>query len=240
MSIASYKSMIEEIQNKLLSDKLKHKNTIIIGENSSGKSEILKQILESKKHGYYLIDSVNRKFDYSKVSYMDSIPLGSYKKIIKRRLEDDAFNLKDTFDLYGDGNKDIEQVYFNYDKELKSLFKKFLNIEIDIKKASDEKIKITIGRGINKISNGYQAILRLFLEIIYFRDSLEKTVKKPVVVIDEINEFLSGKNGEKILPFLMNEFKEFNFIVTTHSTDVIVNSINCNILFLKGNICEYM
>jgi len=56
-----------------------------------------------------------------------------------------------------------------------------------------------------------------------------------VVVIDEINEFLSAKNEERILPFLTNRFSNMNFIITTHSEDVIASSIDFNIIVLSHN-----
>jgi len=56
-----------------------------------------------------------------------------------------------------------------------------------------------------------------------------------VVVIDEINEFLSAKNEERILPFLTNRFSNMNFIITTHSADVIASSIDFNIIVLSHN-----
>jgi predicted ATP-binding protein involved in virulence len=59
-----------------------------------------------------------------------------------------------------------------------------------------------------------------------------------VVVIDEINEFLSTKNEERILPFLIKTFKDMNFVVTTHSADVVASSIDCNIIVLSSNNYE--
>lgn len=244
MCTKNYQNMLKEIDDKLINNKLKYTNSIIIGDNSSGKSEVLKNILLKKRTGYYLIDSVNRKFDFSKVSGIENIPIESYRNVINSRLEDNIFNLKDTFDLFGDGVSIIEQVYYNYEDRLKSLFKDFFNIEFDIRNVKDkylgERVELRIGQDIDKISNGYQAILRLFLELIYFKDSVEKNIVAPVIVIDEINEFLSPKNEEKILPFLMKEFGQFRFIVTTHSAEVITSSIDCNILVLGDNECEYL
>lgn len=45
MYIQSYQTMLMEIKNKILNKELKHRNTIIVGDNSSGKSELLKQLL---------------------------------------------------------------------------------------------------------------------------------------------------------------------------------------------------
>jgi len=230
--------MLKEIKNKILNKKLKHKNTIIVGDNSSGKSEILRQLLIEQESGYYFIDSVNRSFNYEKVSNSDELD-ETYKSVVKYRLNENNFNLVDTFDLYKTGTDVIEKVYFNYQEELKRLLNSFLGIDFQITIKKDEiigeKKVLDIDDGIEKLSSGYQAIIRLFLELIYFEDSLEDNIENPVVVIDEINEFLSAKNEERILPFLTNRFSNMSFIITTHSADVIASSIDFNIIILSHN-----
>ncbi len=238
MSIKNYQNMLIEIKDKILNRELKYKNTIIVGDNSSGKSEILRQLLINQEVGYYFIDSVNRSFNYEKVSNSDDLE-ETYKSVVKYRLNENNFNLVDTFDLYKTGTDVIEKVYFNYQEELKRLLKSFLGVDFQITIKKDEiigeKKVLDIDEGIEKLSSGYQAIIRLFLELIYFEDSLEDDIKNPVVVIDEINEFLSAKNEERILPFLTNRFSNMNFIITTHSADVIASSIDFNIIVLSHN-----
>ena len=235
MSIENYQNMLMEIKDKILNKELKYKNTIIVGDNSSGKSEVLRQLLINQEKGYYFIDSVNRSFNYENVSNSDDLD-ETYKSVVKYRLSENNFNLVDSFDLYKTGIGAIENVYFNYYQELKRLLKSFLEIDFKITIKKDEIIGerkvLDIGQGIEKLSSGYQAIIRLFLELIYFEDSVEATVMSPVLVIDEVNEFLSAKNEEKILHFLTNRFNRMSFIVTTHSADVIASSKDCNILVL--------
>ncbi|SUY46826.1 ATPase AAA [Clostridium putrefaciens] len=241
MSIENYQNMLMEIKDKILNKKLKYKNTIIVGDNSSGKSEVLRQLLINQEKGYYFIDSVNRSFNYENVSNSDDLD-ETYKSVVKYRLSENNFNLVDSFDLYKTGIGAIENVYFNYYQELKRLLKSFLEIDFKITIKKDEIIGerkvLDIGQGIEKLSSGYQAIIRLFLELIYFEDSVEATVMSPVLVIDEVNEFLSAKNEEKILHFLTNRFNRMSFIVTTHSADVIASSIDCNILVLRNDDYE--
>ena len=128
MSTKSYQNMLMEIKKKISNKELKHRNTIIVGDNSSGKSEILKQVLINQEEGYYFIDSINRSFDYEKVSNSDDLS-ETYKSVVKYRLSENNFNLVDTFDLYKTGTDVIEKVYFNYHKELKTMLKDFLNID---------------------------------------------------------------------------------------------------------------
>lgn len=241
MYINSYQTMLTEIKNKILNKELKHRNTIIVGDNSSGKSEILRQILINQQNGYYFIDSVNRSFNYEKVSKSEDL-FETYKSVVKYRLSENNFNLVDTFDLHSTGLDVIEKIYFNYNEELKAMLKSFLNIDFRIDIIVDEvlgkKKVLNIDNNIEKLSTGYQAIIRLFLELIYFKHSLEKNITNPVVVIDEINEFLSTKNEERILPYLIKIFENMNFIVTTHSADVVASSIDCNIIVISGSNYE--
>lgn len=233
--------MLKEVKNKILNDEFKHKNSIIIGDNASGKSELIKQLLTMTEEGYYFIDSVNRSFDYTKVSSSKNIE-GSYKNVLDLRLSTNKFNLKDSFGIYETGLGSIEQIYFNYEKKLKILFESFLNKELDIKieqsKIIGDIYNLYIDGSIEQMSSGYQAIIRLFIEILYFEDMINISESSSFVVIDEINEFLSSKNEYKILPFIMKEFSNLYFIVTTHSADVIASSIDCNIIVIKNETYE--
>ena len=86
------------------------------------------------------------------------------------------------------------------------------------------------------MSSGYQALIRIFMEILYFSD----TKSKGTIVIDEIDEFLSVKNSGKILGFLKNKFPELNFVVTTHSADLIANAEETNLILLYGENFEIL
>lgn len=233
--------MLKEIKYKIENEKLKYKNTIIIGDNSSGKSELLRNILLDKKEGYYFIDSVNRSFNYEKIENTQQVR-DTYINVLEYRLEENIFNLKDSFDFNKTGMGFIEEVYLNFEEELKILIRDFLDINFDITIEDNsilgKKPKLLIDKNTEKLSSGYQAIIRIFLELLYFKNSYNNINKNPIVVIDEINEFLSTKNEKKILPFLMKKFNNMNFIITTHSADVIASSIDFNIIVLKGNSYE--
>lgn len=121
------------------------------------------------------------------------------------------------------------------------MLKEFLNIDFNIEFEDNEflgkVIVFKIGESnIEKLSSGYQAIIRLFLELLYFEKSMEQDTKD--AVIDEINEYLSTKNEDKILPFLQNRFSNMRFIITTHSADVIASSIDCTIIVLNNDTYE--
>ncbi|NFF82635.1 hypothetical protein FC764_15690 [Clostridium botulinum] len=245
MCIKNYQNMLMEIQNKIINNQFKYKNTIIVGDNSSGKSEILKLLFKDNPNGYYFIDSVNRSFDYSKVSVLNDLEKGTYKSVVNTRINNEIkFNLEDSFDVYGDGLCSIEQIYFNYSEHVRQLFKYLLNIDFNIiikdLPMGIKKPSVIVENERDKLSSGFQAIIRLLLEICYFEDSIEENINESVIVIDEINEFLSSKNEEKILPFLMKEFDKMNFIITTHSAEVIASSVDCNIIALKNDKYQWL
>ncbi|MGL5692466.1 MAG: hypothetical protein ACRCXA_00190, partial [Peptostreptococcaceae bacterium] len=202
MSTISYKNMLSQVIDKIHNSKLNHKDTIIIGDNSSGKSEILKSLINASLEKYYFIDAINRTFDSSRIVRYNPNNQTAYENISKYRIKEDIFNIKDSFDIYSDGTGYIESIIFNYFEELKVLIKKFLDVNIDIEEvkvgvfSSEE--KLTINGEIETLSSGYQAIIRLFLEIIY----VSKRKNEITIVIDEVDEYLSSKNKSKIIKFL--------------------------------------
>ena len=175
MSITSYNNMLKEIKYKIENEKLKYKNTIIIGDNSRGKSELLRNILLDKKEGYYFIDSVNRSFNYEKIENTQQVR-DTYINVLEYRLEENIFNLKDSFDFNKTGMGFIEEVYLNFEEELKILIRDFLDINFDITIEDNsilgKKPKLLIDKNTEKLSSGYQAIIRIFLELLYFKNSL--------------------------------------------------------------------
>lgn len=238
MYITDYKNMLMEIKNKIVKENLKYKNSIIIGDNSSGKSELLKMYLQENNKICYFIDSVNRTFDYETIR-KENLEQCQYENVVRYRLNENIFNLKDSFDIDRTATGFIEKIYLNFEKEIKEMIYEFLNVKFEIINEENEytgKIcKLKINNEIDKLSSGYQAIIRIFLELLFFREVTKKSESCKVVVIDEINEFLSTKNEERILPFIINKFSNMNFIITTHSADVIASAVDCNIIVIAGN-----
>lgn len=266
VSTKSYQNMLKKIQTKIKKG-LKHNNTIIIGDNSSGKSELLKLIIANNQKNCYFIDSVNRTFDANKISEYRVLNY-NFLNVLETRISEEYFNVQDSFDFEKTGIGAIEMLYFQFEHELSTLFKKFSGLDFKFKFVTEEIViekKVLIGKNITKISTGFQAILRLFLEILFYNKSLSNRLKvkniidslifvddleqksssisiieNPIIVIDEITEFLSAKNESNILGFLMDNFPEMKFIITTHSTDVIANAKDCNIIAIVGEKFQYM
>ena len=230
------------ISEKLLNRGLKYGDSVIIGENSCGKSLLLRLLVQKagKTDSIYFLDAVNRGFDVGKVVRETKKP--AYKRtIIDTRIQDDFFNLKDSFNCFGTMTERIEQIYYPYEEKLQDLFEKL----------TDERFRLIPGdvfgevefkEGKGLLSSGYQAIVRILLELLYFQDKCveEKGIERAVVIIDELDEFLSPGYAYKIFPFLKEQFPQMDLIVTTHSGDLVAGAQNANLIVLDEKGYEVM
>ena len=230
-----YQEMLKRLNDILLKDQLEYKDTIIIGDNSSGKSDVLKNLIQSDKEGkYYFIDDVNRYFDVSQIT-SNQVQNTVYSQAINEtRINEKHFNQKDSF-YYCGTPWAVEGFYANYSDELKKMMDEFLDIDLNIQRG---KLgwEIYVDNELVNLSSGYQAVMRIFIEILYFAD----TKGTGVIVIDEIDEFLSVKNSGRILQYLRKTFPNLRFIVTTHSADLIANAEDINLILLSGSEFEIL
>ena len=232
--------MINHIIDKISNEELPYTDNIIIGENSSGKTLLLKLFIEKIKddRAVYFIDAVNRGFDVKKVSKTNKSP--KYKKtILDTRLQDENFNLVDSFNCFGTLTERIEIIYQLYEKEVQDLFCELTNdsFKIDYDAPLGE---VNFGNGKGLLSSGYQAIVRILLELLYYQDmEIEtKALQYAWIVIDELDEYLSPKYSAAILKFLKKTFPWARWIVTTHSCDLVASSNDSNIIILDNGSYE--
>ncbi|HJC57273.1 MAG TPA: ATP-binding protein [Candidatus Eisenbergiella intestinipullorum] len=230
------------ISEKLLNRELKYGDSVIIGENSCGKSLLLKLLIQKagKTDSIYFLDAVNRGFDVGKVAREARVPI--YKRtIIETRIREDYFNLQDSFNCFGTWTERIEQIYYLYEKKLQDLFEKL----------TDERFRLIPGdvfgevefkEGKGLLSSGYQAIVHILLELLYYQEKCveEKEMERAMVIIDELDEFLSPGYAYKIFPFLKEQFPRMEFIVTTHSADLVAGAQNANLIVLDEKGYEVM
>lgn len=230
------------ISEKLLNRGLKYGDSVIIGENSCGKSLLLRLLVQKagETDSIYFLDAVNRGFDVGKVVRETKKP--AYKRtIIDTRIQDDFFNLKDSFNCFGTMTERIEQIYYPYEEKLQDLFEKLTDERFRLIPGDVfGEVEFKEGRGL--LSSGYQAIVRILLELLYYQDKCveEKGIERAVVIIDELDEFLSPGYAYKIFPFLKEQFPQMDFIVTTHSGDLVAGAQNANLIVLDEKGYEVM
>ena len=235
--MACYQNMINELVEMIRENGLPYESTIVIGDNSSGKSELLKRLLlEEGPESWYLIDSVNRGFTAGQIFKMEgeAAKLQFSKKITEHRLREDNYNLKDTFYYMGVPTP-IENFYFEFAEEIKRLVYQFLKVGLEIRQ-SEVGYRVYLDGIESTLSSGYQALIRIFMEMEYAK----RTMKKGVVVIDEIDEFLFAYNSGRIFEFLRREYQEFSFVVTTHSADLIAGAKEANLVLLSDGAYELL
>ena len=224
---------IDEVTSKIRLEKLPHKNCVVIGDNSSGKSLLLKNFITKigKSDTIYFIDAVNRGFDVKKVP-MTNKGVKYNSSILQTRLEDDFFNLKDSFNCFGRLTECIEMIYPIYEMEVQNLFFKLTGDRFNVIYGDSlGKVEFENGRGL--LSSGYQALIRILLELLFYQDT-GKFKEEAWVVIDEIDEFLSPKYAALILEFLKQEFLWAKWVVTTHSCDLVAHTTNANLIVLDN------
>lgn len=234
-----YQNMINRVTDIICENISAKRNYILIGDNSSGKSDILRMVMENKLgQAVYFIDSVNRTFDANKVEfYSKSYQYASFDPecVISQRIMPFNYNLQDTFKAAGC----IEQLYDKYSESIISMCQAFLKKQIQIVReeigAGLMENKVLIDGEEMKLSSGYQAIIRLFSELLYFCDVLKiQKWENGFVIIDELDEYLSPKYSARILNFLQDQFPHFNFLISTHSIDLVNNTKDIILIVLKG------
>lgn len=232
--------MMEQIIDKTFQEKLPYVDCIVIGDNSSGKTLLLKLFIEKARNGsaVYFIDAVNRGFDVKKISRTAQKP--EYKKtILETRMQDEYFNLVDSFNCFGTLTERIEIIYKLYEKEVQDLFYELTNDRFSI--LNDNPLgEVDFGNGKGLLSSGYQAIIRILLELLYYQDMEieKKALHSAWIVIDEVDEYLSPRYSAVMLEFLKKKFPWGKWIVTTHSCDLVAHTKDSNLIILEGSNVE--
>ncbi len=231
---------ISEVIEKIYEKALLYKDSVVIGDNASGKTLLLKLFIElaGSSENVYFIDAVNRGFDVKKISRLKKKP--EYKKtILQTRLSETHFNLQDSFNCYGTSTERIEMIYQLYEKEVQDLFCEITNDCFKI--MSDNPMgEVDFGNGRGLLSSGYQAIIRILLELLYYQDMEvgKRGLQDAWIVIDELDEFLSPGYAAKILPFLKKKFPWGKWLITTHSCDLVAYAYDANLVILENDSCE--
>ena len=94
--------------------------------------------------------------------------------------------------------------------------------------------------GLNEMSDGYSAILRIVMELINLMEAKSGKycdyTMPGIVLIDEIETHLHIELQKEIMPFLTDMFPNVQFIVSTHSPFVISSISNAVMYDLEKNL----
>lgn len=193
-----------------------------------------KTLVQGVSENLYVIPNFQRVYKWTE-SQVEDLAISLIKGMpIPKRVQNGFYNL---FDSLGE-NEHIERLFPIYQERLKSLLKDFLNIDFSVEREKlqdgfgDGDIKIKIDGQEAELSSSYQAIIRIFTELIFYNEHL---MARGLVVIDEIDEFLSPKYAARILNFLTEQFSDNYFVVSTHPSDLLANSDDCNVVALEKN-----
>ena len=232
--------MMRDIVETIDTDQLPYADNVVIGDNSSGKTMLLKLFIErvGKEENVYFIDAVNRGFDVKRISKTEKKP--EYKRtILETRLRETNFNLQDSFNCYGTSTERVEMIYGLYEEEVQNLFYEMTGDQFRVL-YGDPLGEVVFGEGRGLLSSGYQAIVRIFLELLYYQDmEIEKRrLERAWVIVDELDEFLSPRYSAVFLNFLKKKFPWARWLITSHSCDLVAYTQNANLVVLENGNWE--
>lgn len=234
--MSCYDDFVSEAHEELIRLIDQGNDVVIIGDNASGKSDLIRMLAVGRIEDCYYIDVVNRSFVVGKVSenIISDVESVINVDMINKRLDDEHFNREDYFALHDR----IERWFSIYQDELVEITKDFFRNDFYFDKDLDERgvYKAYVAGKEWRLSSGYQAFLRIVAELIVCRMYYKET--DLIVVIDELDQFLSVGNASRIFDFIRGCFNNYQFVITTHSSDLIVNSKDFKLLSLEGT--KYM
>lgn len=236
--------IVESINNK--KNFFRYNNMILIGENTSGKSNIIKGAIRGLKYkNIYFIDSNNRVIPTKNGLMSDEFSKVRVSELVECRMKKDYFNKKDVFSDDSGGEVILGELIKNNVKYT-ALFKNILNIDMIYQKSDDfvkdevEQIFID-GSNIREISSGMQSMLRILMEVNFANESQCKTV-----FIDEFNSNLDYEASSEFFIKLRENYPNIRFIITSHDIYTLKGVDNADIIRVyKGyeepgkNICEF-
>ena len=111
----------------------------------------------------------------------------------------------------------IEEMYYPLEDKLQGLFESLTEERFYIVKG-DVLGEVQFKEGRALLSSGYQAIVRILMELLYYQEKCVKAkrLERVVVIIDELDEFLSPGYARKIFSFLKENFPEMELVITTN------------------------
>ena len=239
--------IIEKIKNDLINNKLyfNHFDLLIVGENTSGKSKIIKEVVKKLKENsvlVYFIDSCNRNIITKRSELFDTFEKLDIKLVVEERLKDQNFNKIDIFD--GDSGTEIalNEILQNFEL-YKELFKEILNIKLEKKKEEieglddliDEEEIYVDGENLNIASDSQHAMMSILMEVNF---AYQRGCK--IIFIDEFDINLDYKNSSNFINKLKEKYHDARFVIAAHSIYTVLNIESFDVLKIlkKYNIVD--
>ena len=229
----SIETVAEEIYLSVLNDTatFNHKNIVVVGDNASGKTTLVKLLLEKVKKeecsACYFIDSLNRivygaedRNQVTDIRYSDYSPL----EILKERSLGTYLSKEDIFPKANKGSLVTYSELIGNKEKYENLFNKFFECKLDmgsiLGKGSiigGNEILTVNGRTINSLSSSEAAKIRIIMEIEY-----ASACECKVVIIDEYDNSLDPDNQIKFMTQLMHNYPQLRFIFVIHNFALLV------------------
>ena len=234
--------------NAIIHYELPFKNSFLIGDNASAKTFILESTIHINKNltNCYYISVHNRSINIDNADFLPSLNIntanfistfninsGVLRKLLNKRLESTL--LEKEQDLWVDNSlgtilfaKLFLSKSFNY--LIGDFFESYIHIDIKEYDFSSKKEILINNVKHETLSNGISSIIRLLIEI-----EIAKILGSEIIFIDEIEKYLDTNNSYKLILFIQNRYKELQFIISTHSDDIIAGGDDFNIISIINN-----
>ena len=212
------------------------KNIILVGENSTAKTYLLETWVKQDITNSWYISTNNRN-----IILDDSVEEVERLQILHHKNTEERCNSEIIDDSFEStlGTK-IGAIFFGYvfNRYFILPLEKYFNNNISI---MENKLSIGCIKH-DKISDGLQAIIRIISEI-----EFAKAMGIKNIFIDEIEKGLDHLNSFKLIKFIEREYQDINFIIATHSAEVLMASsrfkiikiLNTDIEVDNKDICFY-
>lgn len=207
-----------------------HKSMVVVGNNSTGKSTLLKELLskviEEGNDEFYYIDSQNRVVtNSSRAELSIRYSMFDVQTILKARLNVDYFAKEDVFDTSYSGGvasfselmADVEAYNVLFNNFFPCDLKKDFLMKEDSFIEGNETLFYKDSVEIGAISSSEAAKMRLVMEINFARNLGCK-----VVIIDEFDDHFDTENMISFMNKLKEFYSELRFIFVIHNFEAIV------------------
>ncbi len=238
----------------------RHKNLILVGNNASGKSRclenILRKSLDKSPEDIYFIDSKNRVMVEKNKAFGGRLYELPVKDIVNYRLGKEVFLCQDAFiSGYSGGDVAYNELYrdIENEKNLQTLYSELLGLNAEIKemeenvgdwiKVKESYIIVNDSIPLERLATSEASKMRILMEVEF---AAQKNVK--VVIIDEFDAYFSEDTVIEFMSLLTNRYDKIRFVFVIHSLSPVfrIDDMDIALIFdeyrrdVLDNTVEYM